>query len=64
MLSQKFNKLHFRCTVHTNTTPTVITQSCVLQKPPPCNDNGYKFDFKLVDQIATSVRFWSKKVKC
>ena len=41
------NKLHFRCTVHTNTTPTVITQSCVLQKPLSCNDNGYKFEFKI-----------------
>ena len=41
-----FNKLqvfHFRSTVPTNTTPTVITHSCVLQKPPFCNDNGYKF---------------------
>ena len=69
MLSQKvLNKLqvfHFRCTVHTNTTPTVITQSCVLQKPPSCNDNGYKFEcLKYVDQICMSVRFWPKKVKC
>ena len=46
-ISKVFNKLqviHFRCTVHTNTTPTVITHSCVLQKPPSCNDNGYKFE--------------------
>ena len=51
MLSQKnlisnlsLNKLqafHFRSTVHTNTTPTVITHSYVLQKPPFCNNNGY-----------------------
>ena len=49
-ISKVFNKLqvfHFRCTVHTNTTPTVITHSCVLQKPPFCNDNGYKFEFKI-----------------
>ena len=63
-ISKVLNKLqvfHFRCTVHTNTTPTVITHSCVLQKPPSCNDNGYKFEFKIVDQIGTSVRFWPKK---
>ena len=46
LLSQKvLNKLqafHFRSTVYTNTTPTVITQSYVFQKPPFCNDNGYK----------------------
>ena len=29
-------------TVHTNTTPTVIIHSYVLQKPPFCNDNGYE----------------------
>ena len=49
-ISKVLNKLqvfHFRCTVHTNTTPTVITHSCVLQKPPPCSDNGYKFEFKI-----------------
>ena len=49
-ISKVLNKLqvfHFRCTVHTNTTPTVITHSCVLQKPPSCNDNGYKFEFKI-----------------
>ena len=28
--------------LHTNTTPTVIIYSYVLQKPPFCNDNGYK----------------------
>ena len=53
-MSKVLNKLqvcHFRSTVHTNTTPTVITHSCVLQKPPSCNDNGYKFEFKIVDQI-------------
>ena len=68
MLSQNFkNKLqvfHFRSTVHTNTTPTVITYLCVLQKPPSSNDNGYMFEFKHVDQIDTSVRFWPKNVKC
>ena len=49
-ISKVLNKLqvfHFRCTVHTNTTPTVITHSCLLQKPPSCNDNGYKFEFKI-----------------
>ena len=49
-ISKVLNKLqvfHFRSTVHTNTTPTVITHSCVLQKPPTCNDNGYKFEFKI-----------------
>ena len=43
----KLQVFHFRCTVHTNTTPTVITHSCVLQKPLSCNDNGYKFGFKI-----------------
>ena len=33
--------------LHTNTTPTVITHSCVLLKPPSYNDNGYKFEFKI-----------------
>ena len=51
----KLQIFHFRCTVHTNTTPTVITHSCVLQKPPSCNNNGYKFEFRFVDQIGTSV---------
>ena len=68
MLSQKFlNKLqvfHFRYTVHTNTTPTVITHSCVLQKPLSCNDNDYKFELKRVNQIGTLVRFWPKNGKC
>ena len=66
-ISNVLNKLqvfHFRSTVHTNTTPTLITHSCVLQKPPSCNDNGYKFEFKNVDQIGTSVSFWPKKGKC
>ena len=36
----KVQVFHFRCTVHTNTIPTVITHSCVLQKPSFCNDNG------------------------
>ena len=44
-ISKVLNKLqafHFRSTVHTNTTPTVITHPYVLQKPLFCNDNGYK----------------------
>ena len=43
-ISKVLNQLqafHFRCTVHTNTAPTVITHSCVIQKPQSCNDNGY-----------------------
>ena len=47
-ISKVLNKLqvfHFHITVHTNTTPIVLTHSCVLQKPPSCNDNGYKFEF-------------------
>ena len=43
-ISKALNKLqafHFRSTVHTNTTPSVITHTYVLQKPPFCNDNGY-----------------------
>ena len=64
-ISKVLNKLQvFRCTVHTNTTPTVITHSCVLQKPLSCNDNGYKFELKRVNHIGTSVRFWPKKGKC
>ena len=50
--------------MHTNTTPTVITHSCVLQKPPFCNNNGYKFELETVDQIGTSVSFWPRKGKC
>ena len=49
-ISKFLNKLQVfdvRCTVHTNTTPTVITHSYALQKPPSCNDNGYKFEFKI-----------------
>ena len=49
-ISKVLNKLqvfHFRCTVHTNTKPTVIAHSCVLQKPRSCNDNVYKFEFKI-----------------
>ena len=67
MLSQKFG-INYRpftsVIVHTNTTPTVITHTYVLQKPSFCNDNGYKFELMLVEQIGTSVRFWPKKVKC
>ena len=60
-LSKVLNKLqafHFCSTVYTNTTPTVITHSCVLQKPLSCNDNGYKFELKNEDQIDTSESFW------
>ena len=42
-ISKILNKLqafHFRSTVHTNTTPTVIKHSYVIQKPPFCHDNG------------------------
>ena len=66
-LSKVLNKLqafYLRSTVYTNTTPTVITHSYVLQKPSFCNDNGYKFELKLIDQIGTSVGFWPKNVKC
>ena len=38
----KLQAFHFRSTVYTNTTPTVITHSYVFQKPPFCNDNAYK----------------------
>ena len=51
-ISKVLNKLqvfHFSSTLHTNTTPTVITHSYVLQKPSFCNDNGYKFEFKHVE---------------
>ena len=57
----KLQVFHFCITVHTNTTPTVITHSCVLQKPPLCNDNGYKFELKNVEQIGTSLSFGQKK---
>ena len=44
------------------TTSTVITYTCGLQKPPFCNDNGYKFELKNVDQIGTYVsQFLAKK---
>ena len=57
-ISKVLNKLqvfHFRSTVHTNTTPTVITHQCVLQKTPFCNDNGYKFELMNVDQIFLTI---------
>ena len=57
----KLQVFHFRSTVYTNTTPTVITHSCVLQKAPFCKDSGYKFELKAVDQIGTSVSFCPKK---
>ena len=60
----KLQVFHFRSIVYTNTTPTVITHSYVLQKTSFCNDNGYKFELKLVDKIGTSVSFWEKNVKC
>ena len=63
-MSKVLNKLqvcHFRSTVHTNTTPTVITHSCLLQKPPSCNDNGYKFEFKIVDQIYLAQNILAQK---
>ena len=56
----KLQVFHFRSTVHTNTKPTVFTHSYVLQKPSFCNDNGYKFELKNVEQIGTSVSFWPK----
>ena len=43
-MSKVLNKLQvfpFHSTVHTNTTPTEITHSYVLQIPPFLNDNGY-----------------------
>ena len=63
-ISKVLNKLqvfHFRCTVHTNTTPTMITHSCVLQKPPSCNDNGYKFEFKICRPNRHVSKFLAKK---
>ena len=36
----KLQAFHFCSTVCTNTTPTVITHSYVLQKPRFCNDNN------------------------
>ena len=38
----KLQAFHVLSTVHTNTTPTVIIHLYMLQKPPFCNDNGYK----------------------
>ena len=66
-ISKVLNKLqvfHLRCTVHTNTTSTVITHSCVLQKPPSCNDNGYKFEFKICRPNQHVSKILAKKVKC
>ena len=48
-ISKVLNKLqvfHFRSTVHTHTTPTVITHSRVLQKPLFCNDNCCQFELR------------------
>ena len=66
-VSKVLNKLqvfHFRCAVHTDTTPTVITHSCVLQKLPSCNDNGYKFEFKICRPNRHVSKILAKKVKC
>ena len=69
MLSQKFliNYRYFtsvdRSTVHTNTTRRVITHSCVLQKPPSWNDNGYKFEFKICRPNRHVSKILAKKVK-
>ena len=64
-ISKVLNKLlHFRSTVHTNTTPTVITHSCVLQKPPSCNDNGYKFELKACKPNRHVSKILAKKGKC
>ena len=66
-ISKVLNKLqvfHFRCTVHTNTTPTVITHSCVLQNHRPATIMVISLSLRFVDQIDTSVRFRPKKVKC
>ena len=66
-ISKVLNKLQvfpFRSTVHTNTTPTVITHSCVLQKPRPATIMVISLSLRFVDQIGTSVRFCPKKVKC
>ena len=63
-ISKVLNKLqvfHFRCTVHTNTTPTVITHSCLLQKPP--SYNGYKFEFKICRPNRHVSKILAKKVK-
>ena len=57
-ISKVLNKLqifHFCSTVHTSTTPTVITHSCVWQKPPSCNDNGYKFEFKICNRHVSKI---------
>ena len=59
----KLQVFHFRCTVHTNTTPTVITHSCVLQKPPSCNDNVDKFELNCRPNRHVS-KILAKKVKC
>ena len=66
-ISEVLNKLqvfHFRSTVHTNTTPTVITHTCVLQKPRSATIMVIRFELKNLDQIGTSVSFWPKKGKC
>ena len=63
-ISKVLNKLQvfqFRCTVHTITTPTVITHSCVLQKPASRNDNGYKFEFKMCRPNQHVSKFLAKK---
>ena len=65
-ISKVLNKLqvfHFRSTVYTNTTPTVITHTCVLQKHRSATIMVIKFELKNVDQIGTSVSFWPKKSK-
>ena len=63
-ISKVLNKLqafHFRCTVHTNTTPTVITHSCVLQNHRPATIMVTSLSLRFVDQIGTSVRFCPAK---
>ena len=65
-ISKVLNKLqvfHFRCTVHTNTTPTVITHSCVLQKPPSATIMVIIFCFKICRPNRHVSKILAKKVK-
>ena len=63
LVLNKLQAFHFRSTVHTNTTPKVITHSDVLQNHRSATVMVIKIELNIVDQIGTSVSL-PKKGKC
>ena len=60
----KLQAFHFRSTVYTNTTSTMITHSYVFQNHRSATIMVLKFELRCVEQIVTSASFWPKKGKC